>query len=232
MKEQTYPDPESVAARAAEFIAETGRRAVAERGRFLLALSGGSTPARMLRRLADERLDWPAVHVFQVDERVAPDGHKDRNITQLREILIANLPSRPAGFWTMPVSEEDAEIAAENYGKLLRSVAGDPPVLDLVHLGLGDDGHTASLVPGDDVLGVSDRDVATTADYNGRQRITLTYPLINRARSILWIITGASKGPALARLRRGDRTIPASGISRGTSLVLSDGAAFEASMQA
>jgi len=232
MKEQTYPDPESVAGRAAEIIVETGRRAISERDRFLLALSGGSTPQRMLLRLASLELDWPSVHLFQVDERVAPDGHKDRNLTQFKEIFIRGLPTRPAGLWIMPVNDGDLDLAAENYEKVLRSVAGEPPVLDLIHLGLGDDGHTASLVPGDDVLGVSDRDVATTAPYRDRRRMTLTYPLINRARSIVWVVTGASKGLALARLRRGDRTIPASGIRRDTSLLLSDRAAFEASMQA
>jgi 6-phosphogluconolactonase len=125
----------------------------------------------------------------------------------------------------MPVEESDAGAAAEVYARTIRAVAGPTPVLDLVHLGLGTDGHTASLVPGDATLDVIDRNVALTGIYQGRRRMTLTYPILNRARVILWLVTGSEKTDMLARLRDGDRSIPAGRISRDCALVLADRAA-------
>jgi 6-phosphogluconolactonase len=232
MKEETYPDVRTAAERAAKYIAGLGRQAIQERGRFLLATSGGRTPWRMLGMLAEQELDWGSVHLFQVDERVAPDDNRDRNLTRLKTSLLEKLPSSPAGVWIMPVRDEDLDQAAENYATVLRSVAGDSPVLDLIHLGLGNDGHTASLVPGDEVLDVDDADVAVTATYKRRRRMTLTFPLINRARQILFVVTGASKGPALSQLRRGNKSIPAGRIRRQNTLVVSDQAAYEASLKA
>ena len=229
MKEETLPDPESVAQRAAQIIDETGRRAIKDRGKFAVALSGGSTPRLLLPLLAQLDLPWQLVHVFQVDERVAPDGHPDRNLTDLYDLFLANLPKPPAGIWTMPVGEDDMERASENYQSVLRSVAGNPPVLDLIHLGLGDDGHTASLVPGDDAISITDADVVVTGLYKGRSRMTLTYPVLNRARKILWIVAGRVKGPALAGLRRHDTELPAGRVRQTNAVILADSEAFEAS---
>jgi len=185
MEIKVFPDAETVAREAAKAIAAEARAAVAARGKFVLAVSGGKTPWQMLRALANEKLPWPSVHIFQVDERVAPAGHADRNLAHLRESLAA-ATLRDEQIHAMPVEETDLDAAAANYARTLARLAGAPPVLDLVHLGLGADGHTASLVPGDPVLEVSVRDVALTGIYQGRRRMTLTYPLLNRARKILW----------------------------------------------
>jgi 6-phosphogluconolactonase len=179
----------------------------------------------MLRALAGEDVPWPSIHVVQVDERVAPQGHPDRNLTHLHESLLAHAPLRPEQIYAMPVEAPDLEAAATRYTQTLQSIADSPPVLDLIHLGLGPDGHTASLVPGDPVLGVTDVDVAPTGVYQGRRRMTLTYPLLNRARRILWIVTGSEKVAMLVRLRDGDRSIPAGRVRREQALVLADRAA-------
>src|SRR5215467_6549239 len=190
MKIEVYADAESVARKAAELVAAEARVAVADRGSFVMAVSGGKTPWVMLRELSQEDVPWNAVHVVQVDERVAPAGHADRNLTHLRESLLEHAPLRLEQIYAMPVEAHDLEAASAQYAETLRSISGSPPVLDLVHLGLGPDGHTASLVPGDPVLDIDDADVALTGVYQGRQRMTLTYPIINRARQVLWLVTG------------------------------------------
>ena len=224
MEIKIFPDAEAVAREAAKVIAAEARSAVAARGRFVLAVSGGKTPWQMLRALAGENLPWANIHIFQVDERVAPAGHADRNLTHLRESL-SQAPLRDGQIHAMPVEETNLEAAADNYAKTLAQLAGVPPVLDLVHLGLGADGHTASLVPGDAAMDVADRDVALTGIYQQRRRMTLTYPLINRARKILWVATGAEKVAMLARLQAGDVSIPAGRIVSANALVLADRAA-------
>lgn len=229
MREEVLPDAEQVARRAAAVIAEAARRAVAERGRFVLATSGGTTPWRMLGLLAEEDVPWAAVHLLQVDERVAPAGDEARNLTHLRASLLERLATPPAGVHPMPVESPDLEAEAAAYAQTLRDVAGDPPVLDLVHLGLGADGHTASLLPGDAALGVRGAEVAATGPYQGRRRLTLTLPALHRARFILWVVTGAEKAGALASLLRGDRAIPAALVRRDRALVLSDVAAHPVS---
>jgi 6-phosphogluconolactonase len=221
MRFEILPDADAVARRAAAVVAAEARSAVAARGKFTLAVSGGTTPWQMLRALAAEDVPWPQVYLFQVDERVAPDGHSDRNLTHIRESL-ASAPLRPEQLLAMPVNEPDLEAAAAHYAKTLASVAGSPAVLDLVHLGLGPDGHTASLVPGDASLDVTDQDVATTGVYQGRRRMTLTYPAIDRARQILWLATGAGKAEMLARLRDGDRDIPGGRVNPARATVLAD----------
>lgn len=216
---------ESVAQRAADVIAEEARKAVAARGRFVVAVSGGHTPWVMLRALAAADVPWPAIQIVQVDERVAPPGHPDRNLTHLRESLLDHAPLPAEHIYAMPVEFADLEVGAAKYAETLRQLAGSPPILDLVHLGLGPDGHTASLVPGDPVLNINDADVAITGTYQGRQRMTLTYPIINRSRKVLWVVTGAEKVPMLRRLLDGDESIPAGRIRREHAIVLADEAA-------
>jgi len=225
MKIEVLKDSDAVAKRAAGLIAEAARAAAAARGRFVIAVSGGHTPWVMLRALAGEDVPWAAVNVVQVDERVAPDGDPDRNLTHLRESLLVHAPLRPEQIHAMPVEAADLDSAAERYAATLRQLAGAPPALDLVHLGLGPDGHTASLVPGDPALDVGDSDVALTGLYQGRLRMTLTYPTIGRARSIVWMITGADKALMLPRLMAGDRGIPAGRVPRGHAIVIADRAA-------
>jgi 6-phosphogluconolactonase len=219
-------DPDAVAKRAAEVIAADAGEAIRARGRFLMAVSGGRTPWIMLRALADQQLPWHKVHIFQVDERIAPSGDPDRNLTHLRESLLehATLPER--NLHPMPVEGADLESGAAQYAKTLQEISGNPPVLDLVHLGMGPDGHTASLIPGDPVLNVTDRDVATTGIYQGRRRMTLTYPVLNRSRRVLWLITGADKRTALQKMRAADPSIPAGRIRQDQALVLADKAAI------
>jgi len=225
MNIEVFDDADSVARAAAAAIAADTRAAIATRGRFALAVSGGHTPWIMLRALAGEDIPWAGVHVCQVDERVAPDGHTDRNLTHLRESLLQHAPLRPEQIHAMPVETADLQAAATQYALALREIAGSPPVLDLVHLGLGPDGHTASLVPGDPVLDVTDADVAPTGVYQGRRRMTLTYPMLNRARRVLWVVTGSEKVEMLRRLRDGDLSIPAGRVRREQALLLADRAA-------
>jgi 6-phosphogluconolactonase len=179
----------------------------------------------MLRALAGEDVPWTGLHVFQVDERVAPEGDPDRNLTHLRESLLQHAPLRQEQMHAMRVESNNLEIAALQYAEALEEVTGSPAVLDLVHLGLGPDGHTASLVPGDAVLSVTDVDVAPTGAYQGRRRMTLTYPPINRARRILWVVTGSKKTEMLKRLLEGDTSIPAGRVRRQQALMLADRAA-------
>lgn len=222
MQVEVLRDAETVAARAAAIIAENARAAYQARGHFLMAVSGGHTPWVMLRMLAKEEVPWAAVHVFQVDERIAPAGDPDRNLTHLRQSLLENAPLDPAHIHAMPVESPDLAAAAAEYAKTLEKIAGSPPVLDLVHLGLGPDGHTASLVPGDPALQVADRDIAITGLYQGRKRMTLTYPVINRARRILWVVTGSEKVKPLGQLLDADPSIPAGRIRPDGALVLAD----------
>jgi 6-phosphogluconolactonase len=224
MKLEVFDDAEAVARAAAAVIATDARAAVAARGRFIMAVSGGRTPWIMLRALADEQVPWKDVHVFQVDERIAPAGDPDRNLTHLRASLLEHAPLPPHQIYAMPVELPDLEAAAKQYARTLEQVAGSPPVLDLAHLGMGPDGHTASLVPGDPVLNVTD-DVGLTGVYMGRRRMTLTYPVLNRSRRILWLMTGSDKVSMLPRLLEADASVPAGRISRDQAVVLADRAA-------
>ncbi len=225
MKVEILSDAQAVARRAASVIAADAREAVVARGLFVMAVSGGRTPWVMLRGLADEDVPWAGVHVVQIDERVAPAGDPDRNLTHLRESLLSHAPLSPDHIHAMPVEETDLEAAAAQYAKTLEGIAGAPPVLDLAHLGLGPDGHTASLVPGDAVLSVADRDVALTGVYAGRRRMTLTYPVLDRARRVLWLVTGSEKAPMFPRLVAADAAIPAGRVRQDRALLLADRAA-------
>jgi 6-phosphogluconolactonase len=219
------PDADAVAQRAAEFIHAAALRAVAARGTFAFAVSGGRTPWRMLTALGALAMPWDRTHLFQVDERVALQGDPDRNMTHIAESLLSRVTLAPDHVHAMPVNTPDLASGAAQYARDLETVAGAPPVLDLVHLGLGPDGHTASLVPNDPVLQVAGTDVALTAPYQGHRRMTLTYPVLDRARGVLWLVTGAEKVPMLTRLMAGDRTIPAGRVNSERAVVLADAAA-------
>ena len=225
LKLEVLPDAGAVARRGAALIASDARAAAAARGVFTLAVSGGRTPWAMLAALASEDVPWARVQLFQVDERVAPAGDPDRNWTQLAASLLERVALAPEQLHPMPVEEPELAAAARRYATTLRSVAGSPAVLDLVHLGLGPDGHTASLVPGDPALAVADADVALAGPYQGRRRMTLTYAALDRARRVLWLVTGADKREMLARLLRGDRSIPAGRVRADAAIAIADRAA-------
>jgi 6-phosphogluconolactonase len=222
MKIEVLANPEMVAQRAAEFVAAEAGAAVAARGLFVIAVSGGHTPWVMLRALATEDVPWKQMHVVQVDERVAPAGDSDRNLTHLRESLLEHAPLPPENIHPMPVQATDLEAAAKQYAATLAELAGSPPILDLAHLGMGPDGHTASLVPGDPVLNLTNADVALTAVYMGRRRMTLTYPILNRSRRILFLVTGKEKVDMLPRLLAADSSIPAGRIRQDNTVILAD----------
>ncbi len=215
---EVVADERAAAARGAELIAAAGREAVSERGFFAMAMSGGRTPWAMLATLGDvEEMPWEETELFQVDERIASPGSEERNLTHL---VLGLSIAHQAVLRPMPVTQRDLEAAAHDYETSL------PERLDLVHLGLGPDGHTASLVPGDPVLEVTDRRVALTESfYQGHRRMTLTYPELSRARRILWLVTGESKREPLAKLLAGDTSIPAGRVENDEMLVLADEAA-------
>jgi len=211
---EVVPDREAVARRAADIVAEAAREAIGARGRFTFAVSGGRSPWAMFGELAGEDVPWGRVRIWQVDERIAPDGDPDRNLTSLLPVIPSGAELLP-----MPVTDPDPEVAADRYAASL------PEAFDLVHLGMGDDGHTASLVPGDPVLEVTDRDVALTREYRGRRRMTLTFPVLDRAERALWLISGGDKAPMVPRLLAGDRSIPAGRVATAEQLVVVDAAA-------
>ena len=233
MNIEVLPDADAVARRAAGFIADAARAAASANGRFVFAVSGGRTPWLMLRALVREEVPWQAVEIVQVDERVAPEGHPDRNLTRLRESLRRhapirsgqNAPLRPGQIHAMPVEAADLDAAAREYGETLRRLTGPSGRLDLAHLGLGPDGHTASLIPGAPELEIRDAPVAVTGVYQGRRRMTLTFPVLDGARRILWVVTGDDKREMLVRLRDGDAAIPAGRVASGNAVVMADRAA-------
>ena len=225
MNIEVLPDADAVARRAAAFIAATARSAASDRGRFVFAVSGGRTPWVMLRALVQEDVPWEAVEIVQVDERAAPEGHPDRNLTHLRETLLEHAPLEPGQIHAMPVDADDLAAAARGYAETLHQLTGPSGRLDLVHLGLGPDGHTASLVPGAPALEVRDVPVAVTGVYQGRRRMTLTFPVLDNARQILWVVTGDDKREMLLRLRDGDAAIPAGRVASHAAVVMADRAA-------
>ena len=218
LRVEILPDPSAVAARGAELVAGFARDAVVDHGRFTFAVSGGTTPWAMIAQLP-RTLPWERTTLYQVDERVVPAGDPDRNLTQLERSLS---PGVTVEIRAMPVDASDLDAAAAEYARSL------PDSFDLVHLGLGADGHTASLVPGDPVLDIADRDVAVTGEHKGRPRMTLTYPALARAARVLWLVTGQDKADALRRLRAGDHSIPAGRVPTENALVLADTAAASA----
>ncbi len=215
----------AAARRAAAIIAQVARAAVDARGRAVLALSGGTTPTPMLEQLATEAVPWSRVHLFQVDERIVPAPDPARNLSRLRAHLLTRIQVPTDQVHPMPVEDRDLAAAAARYAATLRRVAGTPPVLDLIHLGLGADGHTASLVPGDPALLEMAREVTVTGPYRGLRRMTLTLPVLSRGREVLWLVTGAGKAWAVQRLRQGDHGIPAGRVPGTHALLLMDAAA-------
>ena len=210
------PDAVALAAAGAARMADAAVTAIAARGIFTVAVSGGQTPWTMLQAWSRYDLPWPRIHVFQVDERVAPDGHDERNWTHLHRCLAAT----GAILHPVPVTEGSPVAVCEQYAADLAAICGDPIALDLIHLGLGADGHTASLLPGDPVLGVSAAALAVTRPYGGWVRVTLTYPVLAQARALLWVVGGSSKADALRRLMAHDPTIPAGRVSQARAHVL------------
>ncbi|MEZ5238733.1 MAG: 6-phosphogluconolactonase [Microthrixaceae bacterium] len=206
-------DAAELASVAARHVLAVATRCADERGRFSMAVSGGHTPWAMFAELSELAMPWERTTIHQVDERVAPAGDDQRNLVHLR----AALGGAPAQVVAMPVEATDLERAARDYSDRL------PTRFDLVHLGLGTDGHTASLVPGDDVLEVTDATVAVTSStYQGHRRMTLTYPGLALADRLVWLVSGRSKADALGRLLGGDRTIPAGRVRAGRSIVIAD----------
>lgn len=216
-----------IAERGAAHIAAVLRTTVAARGRATVAFSGGSTAGPLLQALADADVPWSAVHVLQVDERVAPEGHPDRNLTTLRRRLLDRVPLPADQLHAMPVDASDLDDAAARFAGTLHDLAGRPPRLDLVHLGLGPDGHTASLVPGSPLLTTRDP-VGVTASYRGRRRVTLTLPVLSAARQVLWFVLGPGKAAMVRRLVDGDPTIPAGKVEPSRALLLLDPSAASA----
>jgi 6-phosphogluconolactonase len=215
---EVLDDADAVHRRGAEVIAEAVRAAIEEREECGAAVSGGRDPWQMFSQLEDLGLDWTKTAIYQVDERVAPPGSDERNLTHLIESLSIGAQGsiRP-----MPVNDDDLEAAADRYAASL------PDALDIAHLGIGPDGHTASLVPGDPVLEVTDKRVAVTAgEYQGVRRMTLTYPEIERVRTLLWVVTGEEKQDALQKLIDQDPSTPSGRVRPGgESLILADRAA-------
>ena len=210
---EVLPESGSRGRRAADLIAEAAARAVGEARRFAWAISGGETPIPAFRRLAELDLPWHLIDTWQVDERIAPPEDPDRNSFQQRRALP---PEAMDGMRWMPVEDDDLEAAAARYAATL------PDRFDVVHLGLGADGHTASLVTGDPVLDLRDRDVAVTGPYEGLRRMTLTYPGLTRATRVVWLVTGPAKRDAVGRLVAGDRSIPASRVPVQDQIVITD----------
>ncbi|SDA90274.1 6-phosphogluconolactonase [Algoriphagus alkaliphilus] len=222
MEIRTFQSADEVAKEAAIYIADRIRENVTRKGSFTMAISGGRTPWEMIKELAKEDLHWEKVFLFQVDERIAPDAHPDRNLTQLFKAIEGTKLVLRLNIFPMRVTADNLNEACEEYADHITRLTENGK-FDLIHLGLGTDGHTASLVPGDAVLAVQDKTVAITGDtYQGRHRMTLTYPLINQAAKILWVITGAEKAEMLNRLLHQDPSIPAGKIDQYHAIVLTE----------
>ena len=226
LKTEIFSSADQVAEKAAAYIEHLIRQTLTQKKTFSMAISGGRTPWEMLKILSKASLPWQRVNLFQVDERIAPEGHADRNLTQLFQTLEGSPLVTRLRIFPMPVTAEDLDLASQEYANLIHEIT-EGEGLDLIHLGMGSDGHTASLVPGDAVMAVTDREVACTQNlYQGRIRMTLTYPLLNSAKQILWIVTGAEKQEMVQRLLKQDTSIPAGIVNQANALLMMDSAAF------
>ena len=208
-------------AAAAEFIARELRQAVRERGRATLAISGGRTPWGMFEQLAGQEVNWSAVHLLQVDERIVPPDHEARNWRQFLASALALRVPRDNQH-EMPVEIEDPDMAASQYARILTECSGEPPTLDIVHLGIGADGHTASLFADDSLLQETEHTVAVSRSYERHRRLTLTLPVLNRARRVVWFAVGGALSAVLGRLYKGDVAIPASRVQRDRATCFTD----------
>ena len=226
---EVLADGEALAARSVEVILEAATNAMDERGKFVWAISGGTTPRRLLELLSERTdLDWSRTHLFQVDERIAPDGSDDRNASMLDTALLTEdflAHNEPAGIHLMPVTDDDLNVACTKYAALMDNHAGSPVVFDLVQLGMGSDGHTASLIPNDPILAIDDVDIALTGEYQGRRRMSFTWPVLERAKQLLWVIGGESKQGAVKLFLDSDSSIPATLPTQARATVLLDTAA-------
>jgi len=219
METSLHADPEDLARAAADLFQQAAEEAIEHRGWFAVAFSGGSGPWEALREFARRPVDWSKVYVFQVDERAAPDGSEERNWTHLTTNFLDPADVPPVQRHPMPVLAPEEE-ALTAYETVLHAACGTPVVFDLVHLGVGLDGHTASLLPGDPVLDVTDRDIAWSGPYQGTRRMTLTFPALARAKRIVWIVRGADKQRVVERLQAGDPSIPAGRVPQERATLL------------
>ena len=224
---QVVPSAEAAAVRGAQVLGDLLRRAIHAHGNAVFAISGGSTPWGMFERLLnDTTVEWPKVHMFQVDERVAPDGDPQRNWTKVQALFIDNGPIVEDQAHAMPVTATDLYAACGEYQQVIRSIRPSG-CIDVVQLGLGEDGHTASLAPGDPVCDVMDADVATTNGlFNGHRRMTLTRGALNRSGTIVWQVLGQAKNIALRKLLDGDLSIPAGHLEPADAIIVADAAAW------
>lgn len=222
MEIRTFQSATEVAKEAAIFIADRIKENIIKKGHFTFAISGGRTPWEMIKELAKEDLPWEKVFLFQVDERIAPDAHPDRNLTQLFKAIEGTKLVLRLNIFPMRVNAEDLDEACEEYVSHINRMTENGK-LDLIHLGIGTDGHSASLVPNDSVLEIKEKGVALTdSEYQGRKRMTLTYPLINQAEKILWVVTGEEKAEMLDRLLHQDPSIPAGRIDQHHAIVFTE----------
>jgi 6-phosphogluconolactonase len=222
------PNAAAAARHGAQRIAAALSVAVARRGKATLAVSGGRTPQRMFEHLAAAEVPWERVDLFQVDERVAPAGHPDRNSMTIEAAFVEHVARYPERFHWMPVEAVDLEAAAGRYASELQAALGPKGALDVVHLGLGSDGHTASIFPGSPLVAAPAGDVAVVPAHLGHRRMTLTLPVLNRARAVLWLVAGADKRAVLSRLLAGDAELVASCVRRDVAWIVADAAAASA----
>lgn len=208
---------------AAERLSGLLQRTNARKGFCTVAFSGGGTPIPMFEALAGAGVDWASTEIFQVDERMVPPGHADHNFTALDRHLLSRAPVPGERVHPMPTEDADPRQAARRYEQELGRSA--PGGLDIVHLGLGDDGHTASWPPGDPVTGCTTALVALAGPFRGHLRMTLTPAAVRGAAQILWLVSGSDKAEALRRLIDNDPGIPAWHARKKGSLIFADEAA-------
>jgi len=215
-----HPDPQTASETTAREIAAVVRSAVEQGGVANIALSGGNTATSMLAALSRQEVPWARVHVYQVDERVAPDGDANRNATALTAELLDAVPLPSGNIHLLPVTATNLDDAASAFGARL-------PRFDVVHLGMGNDGHTASWPPGDPVIEVRHQPIAVVGPFNGHLRMTVTPAVTSPSHLIVFLIVGVSKREPLAAMLAGDPAIPASHVPRERTVVHVDRAAWD-----